>query len=699
MTWFQQARYRAARWLAKHSGFGLYAAALLLAMVASYDAQVWRLGTYYDDWEGIFLYKQGFTAQQIWNYFVSDRPFSFLTHVLYNPLIGASAIGWHLLALLLNWAAVLLLVRTLLRLWPAHVMEAGWIGLLLAVYPGMHRQFVAHTSMPHYTSMLLFTLSLLLMVKAFQAKTHRFSFLAFSVALAGLQVLIIEYFAALELIRVLILFYIFWATADNWKTAAARALRAWWPYSLVFVGFLVYHFAILPVLQPAGLEPQHPLIVLSQLVQNPVSTLLQYAGNVLQDVQYSVLYAWTLPWVPQDLDLRARAVVFSWVLGIVVAVLCAAIMWSWQRKEHAAPGPTPRWFLIVLCVGALLLGGLPAWIIGQQAIKGTWADRFLFGQILGAVPLVVLAVAWMAGPAGRQAQNIVLAILLASSISLQFRVGNQYALLWDRNRTYYWQLKWRVPSLQPGTFIVSTSTPVGGTDIYQVGLAVNTAFNPGHGKEQVQYWWFNGPENLWVSSAGKYRPAMDINYSFRSLSFHSNMRQALPVVQDKSGGRCLQVLDLVYQGEPLLNADEQNLFSIAHDDMVLQQERPLPQDVFGAELPHDWCYYYERADLARQYAQWDQVLKLWQQAGSLSATSLYGPEYLPFIEAFAHRGQWDEAADLTMKADATTADMSSFLCGSWTRITAATPASDVKASAWMKVQAALLCTQLQQESP
>jgi hypothetical protein len=342
---------------------------------------------------------------------------------------------------------------------------------------------------------------------------------------------------------------------------------------------------------------------------------------------------------------------------------------------------------------------LPAWIIGDQAIKGAWADRFLFGQVLGAVPLVVVSSAWLLGQERKTALNLLFAVLLVGSVSLQFRIGNQYVVLWDRTRSYYWQLKWRAPSLRPGAFLITTSTPVGGTDSYQNALVMNTAYNPGYGKEQVQYWWFNGPEDLFAPSIGKYRPSQKIDLTFRSLSFQSDMEHALPVVQDKSGGRCLQVLDPVYQGEPLLGADDQLLFPIAHDDMILEKETPLPQDVFGPEPPHQWCYYYQRADLARQFGQWDQVLQLWRQAGPLSARFQYGPEYLPFIEGFAREGQWDKALDLTMKANAKTVDMSGFLCDSWARIAAATPASDAKSRAWTKLQADLLCAQPQQEAP
>ncbi len=103
-------------------GFRLYAVLLFLAMTAAYNAQIWRMGFYYDDWEGVFLQKQLFSAGQIWQYFLIDRPFSALTHLIFNPLLGANPIGWRILGQVLNWAAVLCLVKALLQVWPRRVM-------------------------------------------------------------------------------------------------------------------------------------------------------------------------------------------------------------------------------------------------------------------------------------------------------------------------------------------------------------------------------------------------------------------------------------------------------------------------------------------------------------------------------------------------------------------------------------------------
>jgi hypothetical protein len=298
------------------NGFGLYAAALLLSMAGAYSLLAGRLGFYYDDWEGVFLYRQGFSPQQVWEYFLVDRPFSSLVHWAFHPLLGTSPIGWNILVLLLHWAAILLLVKSLLALFPQRVLAVGWTGLLLALYPGIMRHFVPRTSAPHYLSLFLFTLSLWLMLKAYQTPRRQKAFLALSIICALAQVLIIEYFATMEIARLFILLYFFYQKGEQKQGLWRRALLAWLPYTLVFAAFAVFKFSILPALAQAdALTAKHSLSLWQEFLAAPLATLTFYANLVLQDCIHAVFYVWTLPIVPADIDLASTAVVVSWLLG------------------------------------------------------------------------------------------------------------------------------------------------------------------------------------------------------------------------------------------------------------------------------------------------------------------------------------------------------------------------------------------------
>jgi len=658
-----------AKWIEQRGNFRVYTLLLLCVMAIAYKYQVWRLGIYYDDWEGIFLYKQGFSAKHIWDYFLIDRPFSSLIHILFNPIIGSSTIGWHILGLLLNWGAIIFLVKTILHLWPTRIMEAGWIGLLLGVYPGMQRQFVVHTSIPHYTSMFLFSLSMYLMVRAVNGHKHRTVMLTSSIFLAVVQVSLIEYFIGLELIRPLILFYAFRRTGRTTSQAIRSALAMYIPYALVFAGFLYFKFEILPSIQLTEAVPKHHIALWDGIKQNPIETVIHYAQIALQDVLHATFFAWTLPISLQDINLQSKSYLFSWVVGGLIAFLSALCVKGWQKSTNAEKDEvTSPLFVILLCVGAMLAGGLPAWIINRQAIQGIWSDRFLFGQIFGAVPLVVLAFVWLTGRERRNVQSIALAVLLAGAISLQMRVANKYALTWNLERNYYWQLKWRAPSIKEGTFILSPYTPFDRNSHYQIAFAVNVIYAPSNGDENVPVWWYDGPGTLYNSTYQKYTLS-DINQQFRSLTFTSDMTHALPVVLRDSRG-CLQVLDPIYEGEPLLSEQEIQLFTAPYSELIkVDEDKPMPKDVFGIEPPHDWCYYFQKADLARSFEKWDIVISIWKETNEKNLRPRYGPEYLPFIEAYAQQEAWETVGQITLQANQTTQDMGPLLCRTWERVT------------------------------
>ena len=94
------------------------------------------------------------------------------------------------------------------------------------------------------------------------------------------------------------------------------------------------------------------------------------------------------------------------------------------------------------------------------------------------------------------------------------------------------------------------------------------------------------------------------------------------------------------------------------------------KELFGAEPEHGWCYYFEKADLARQFADWETAAALGDEAQSKGfqptlsgSNSAY--EWQPFVEAYAHLGRWQDAANLMVKNVEFDADYAPFVCGRW----------------------------------
>ena len=63
-----------------------------------------------------------------------------------------------------------------------------------------------------------------------------------------------------------------------------------------------------------------------------------------------------------------------------------------------------------------------------------------------------------------------------------------------------------------------------------------------------------------------------------------------------------------------------------------------PQDVFGPEPDHDWCYYYEKASLARQQEKWEEVIRLGNEALQNGFSPQDDIEWMPFLQAYARAG-------------------------------------------------------------
>ena len=132
-------------------------------------------------------------------------------------------------------------------------------------------------------------------------------------------------------------------------------------------------------------------------------------------------------------------------------------------------------------------------------------------------------------------------------------------------------------------------------------------------------------------------------------------------------------------------------------DMSKSPFAVLPKSIFGQEPPHEWCYYFEKAELARQDEDWEEIAKLGEKALSLNKDFNHKniPEIMPYIEAFAHIGQWDKAVELSLDAFEFSNTMQDLLCDRWRGILKSTPANIEQQNAVGKIQIELSCDQLE----
>jgi len=86
------------------------------------------------------------------------------------------------------------------------------------------------------------------------------------------------------------------------------------------------------------------------------------------------------------------------------------------------------------------------------------------------------------------------------------------------------------------------------------------------------------------------------------------------------------------------------------DNVITQGASPAPPPlIFGNEPPHNWCFYYQKASLARQQMDWQKVAQLGDKAQRLGLHPNDQIEWMPFLQAYAILGDQKQVKDISTR--------------------------------------------------
>jgi hypothetical protein len=288
-------------------------------------------------------------------------------------------------------------------------------------------------------------------------------------------------------------------------------------------------------------------------------------------------------------------------------------------------------------------------------------------------------------PAG---QKWLFGFLLMFAVATQVWLVNVYRRDWIVQTNYYWQLYWRMPALQPDTAVLTFAYPSTLiTHDLDATWALNVLYHFQIQDGSMPYRFVTPEQEIY------FRPNTIFKETARNLVFHGNTSNNVAVLH-QSETSCLRVLDTVYMYDPSSqDADgSAKLFPLSNPSRIIPDPAPAVSpntDIFGPEPAHTWCYFFEKADLARQTKDWKTVIALYQQAKKGGFAPNTGMEFIPLIEAYAQTGDWQKAYDATLAAQKTNAGIKKALCTNWLRLSSL-PSSDIKVI--KEVKQALACT-------
>jgi hypothetical protein len=633
-----------------------YPFALLLVGLITYELMLPWLGFYWDDWESVYLYH----IHNSVNYFkyFGERPFSVLAYVIFFPFVKMTPMVWQLITLFLRWSGVLFIYYTLTAIWPGKEWRNRWIGVLLFVFPGFLQQPVSVCYSRHFLAFTFFACSLFLTALALKKRKFFWLWMPLSVLFGVVQIFMIEYFVVLEIIRPIVIWFIlrpeqkekqnrvFWKTILYWSPfIVGLGLFIWWRLFFLLAGSIQY--------------PNNPSL-LKNILNTPFESLIYLLELGYKDLGYLIITVWANAFSPDIINFRAKTTWIAWLVGAILAIPFSFYLKAFYADKVSDKKDYRQ--LMILGSIALLAGAVPVWSTSRYILAGNWSDRFTLAPMLGAVILVVCALDWMIRT--RNQKQWLLAILLASSISLQTYNENKFRLDWENQRNLYWELSWRIPYLEPGTAIIGSGTFTDKSSYGDGSYILNLLFDDTIGTKP-RYGYFD----IWHLPSDNYQPNTPITSEMRGGSFSGNTSQSIGIYFNMVSGKCVRVLDKIYYKDPGFNDQINNLVAISNLDLITAGNSRVSPDpaTFGAEPSHTWCYYFEKADLARQMQDWETILSLKAKSDSQGFIPKIGSEYLPFIEALAQTAQWEQAYQLSIAANQINPGEGVVLCNTWRR--------------------------------
>jgi hypothetical protein len=675
--------------------------ALLLLCLVSYGLIFNKLGYYWDDWPAIW-FTRFFGSASLVNVLGIDRPQLAWLYYLTTSLIGDSKAGWQLFSLLMRWLSCLALWWTLLQLWPKQRAEVTWVTFLFAIYPGFRQQYIALIYSHDWIVITLFMLSFGLMLAAVRNPKRLWPLLVLSWVFAAYTMFADEYYFGLELLRPVLLWIVLAeensATNIKRSTLFRKVVLYWLPYIGIMLAFMVWRLFL-------HVSPRGQIQIFDQLAHNPLVGLLNLVKTVLLDVLESGLVAWAIPFNLVNVSLSGVTSLFIYlVLAVVVAGLTIFFLSHLVTNErsgaadgasHAGVEPSRRWAWQAIAIGAfaLFVAGWPFWATNWQiGLTFPW-DRFNLAMNLGACLLLTGLLSLIFRR--RLATIVAIGVIIGMATASAFHLANLYRQDWELTKQFFWQMSWRVPRLEPNTLVLTFRPPFAYSTDNSLTAPLNWIYSPEQSSKELPYLLYDvashSPQG-WDSID----PNQALEQQYRILNFSGSFNRAISIFYKPLN--CVKVMDPEIDrdlpGRPLYITPGA-LFSKT-DLIEVDPANPAnpPVELFGPEPEHGWCYYFEKAELARQSGDWNKVANLADQALPISPkmTEANVLEWIPFIEAYARTARWAEAEELSVEVYKIHPKMRRMLCSLWERVAVDTSSDPSGEQVLQRQNASLNCS-------
>ena len=676
---------------------------LLCLTVISYGLLIPWLGYFWDDFPVAWI-ADHLGSAGLERYFSSNRPLLSWLYQVTMPLFGTHVPWhWHVFAVFTRFTAALAFYVFVRALWGKNTRIAIWASLFFVVYPGFKQQWVSiiysHFFLILTGLLVSFYLSILSTRHSIDPekpqsakpirKTWKEYFITLLAWLLALQnLLFLDYFFFLEFLRPVL----FWKALEgrilDRKQRLIRVIRAWLPFALLLAGFVLWRFFTLKI------RPHlYQLTLLDKLQTNPLSALVGMGMNILSSLWAAIVSAWAGIFQPPDFKLGLRTslttlliIGFIFVLLMIYFILIRPSLPA--RSVYRKEAVSFIWIGFLAC----LIAGWSIWLpelgVGTKFSTDRFSLVFMPGSVLILAGLIGLL------PPNNFISWLVAALLVSVAVGQQFITANSFRRDWENQQRFFWQLSWRVPSLKAGTLLLSEDLPFTYYTDNSLTAPINWVYAPNNTTPQMSYLLFY-PERRLGTTLPALEPGLPVHVNYLAANFDGNTSQVVGFTYNPPA--CLRILEPDLDvGNKMLSENLQFTASLSSTEPIILDSTAeaieLPAYFYGEEPKRGWCYFFEKADLARQTGDWEHVVALGEEAFATGDYPNDPMERIPFIEGYAHVGKWSRAIELTHESLNVTPMMMPILCQLWERISSSTPDSLEKDETIQNIMREMSCS-------
>lgn len=646
-----------------------------LVAVLAYGLLTPWMGFYWDDWVFVWLLKHHGPVELARSFLPYDplvSPFFLIT----SSVFGTNPFAWQIFGLVVRIAVSLAALWTFNQIWPQHARKALWAALLFLVYPGYAQQWVAFThANQEWISLGAIILSLGFTARSLREPDSR-KWITYALITQFIGLATTEYFLGMEFLRPVIIWIVTVQAGQPLTKQLTRTLKHWAVYIFIWlvagIGQFLYH--------ESGSYGGHSFGV--DLSERGIPRLIvSFLKDIIPTLRTTAFDAWV-----QTVNLITTSLssLTDWLTATLILLSFIAFAFYFHRlQDNQEITRRDSWAAQAILLGlvGIVAGRIPSWLAGLPIVLRFDWDRLLISMLFGVSLLTGGMIDYLIKDGFRK--QLVISLILALAIGMQFQQANTFRRAWQSQKSFFWQLAWRAPALKPGTLLLTDELPLQYVADLQLSAPLNLMYDPNASSFSRMFLYMKN--RLGGPLLPKLAPNLPIESRYRTVEFKSNTSNVVMIYAPSDG--CLQLLDPRYVSQDTFSSLPQTLTSnieLSNIGQVEEDPQANPSQYFGSEPAHNWCYYFEKADLARQFDDWEQVVRAYQSATASGYTALLPSENLVFIEAFARLGDVPKAGKLSDSTIAQDHQLCKALVSVWERAAQASP--EISAEAQKKTE-------------